>query len=166
MVDLWHEDGSRAVNLVRHSSTAPTVSISSSSTTSFPPPPERAVYMAAPPQWDPMSGRPVPQPPNHYSQQAMPQYSYVPPAHGSAPYQFGSTNGYGPSAPSMMAIAAPPNQNHTRNLIGMNAVNACRLTDPDGKLGFWFVLQDLSVRTEGNFRCVKNSSPLASHSDR
>ncbi|KAF7564127.1 Velvet domain containing protein [Pyrenophora tritici-repentis] len=42
--------------------------------------------------------------------------------------------------------------NHTRNLIGMNAVNACRLNDLDGKAGFWFVLQDLSVRTEGTFR--------------
>ncbi|KAF7564147.1 Velvet domain containing protein [Pyrenophora tritici-repentis] len=34
----------------------------------------------------------------------------------------------------------------------MNAVNACRLNDLDGKAGFWFVLQDLSVRTEGTFR--------------
>jgi hypothetical protein len=34
----------------------------------------------------------------------------------------------------------------------MTAVNACRLTDTKGKTGFWFVLQDLSVRTEGTFR--------------
>ncbi|KAF7441612.1 Velvet domain containing protein [Pyrenophora tritici-repentis] len=47
---------------------------------------------------------------------------------------------------------APMSSNHTRNLIGMNAVNACRLNDLDGKAGFWFVLQDLSVRTEGTFR--------------
>jgi hypothetical protein len=166
MVDLWHEDGTRAVNLVRHSSTAPTVSISSSTTTSYPPPPERTMYMAAPPQWDPLSGRPLPQPPTPYSQHSIPQYNYSTPNHSSAPYQFGSSNGYAPTAPSVMSIAAPPNQNHTRNLIGMNAVNACRLTDPDGKLGFWFVLQDLSVRTEGNFRCVNHKSLLGFHQDR
>lgn len=32
----------------------------------------------------------------------------------------------------------------------MNAVNACRLTDPKGKTDFWFILQDLSVRTKGS----------------
>lgn len=40
----------------------------------------------------------------------------------------------------------------TRNLIGSLAASAFRLTDPNDKLGIWFVLQDLSVRTEGNFR--------------
>ena len=40
----------------------------------------------------------------------------------------------------------------TRNLIGGLTVNAFRLTDTEGKVGFWFVLQDLSIRTEGNFR--------------
>ena len=40
----------------------------------------------------------------------------------------------------------------TRNLIGSLAVNAFKLNDDQGKLGLWFVLQDLSVRTEGEFR--------------
>lgn len=40
----------------------------------------------------------------------------------------------------------------TRNLIGSLAASANRLTDPDDKIGIWFILQDLSVRTEGNFR--------------
>ena len=40
----------------------------------------------------------------------------------------------------------------TRNLIGSLTVSANKLTDPHGKLGVWFVLQDLSVRTEGTFR--------------
>jgi hypothetical protein len=40
----------------------------------------------------------------------------------------------------------------TRNLIGSLAASAFRLTDPDDRIGIWFVLQDLSVRTEGNFR--------------
>jgi hypothetical protein len=151
MVDLWHEDASRAVNLVRHSSAAPTVSISSSTIVSYPPTPERPMYVPAPvaPVWDP--GRPGVAV-NQYGQQ------YYAPQSSPAAYQFGTPNGggYPPSAAMAMTPAPPPsvNQNHTRNLIGQNAVNACRLQDPDGKTGFWFVLQDLSVRTEGTFRCV------------
>lgn len=40
----------------------------------------------------------------------------------------------------------------TRNLIGSLSASAFRLTDPDNKIGVWFILQDLSVRTEGSFR--------------
>lgn len=162
MVDLWHEDSSRAVNLVRHSSAAPTVSISSSTVASYPPPPERNMYMATammPTQWDPTSGRQV-APPAHYPQQGMPQqYNYQPNPSNTGYPSYGAQNGYAPNQqPIPISIPAPTlNQNHTRNLIGMNAVNACRLNDPDGKLGFWFVLQDLSVRTEGNFRYVDHT---------
>ncbi len=42
----------------------------------------------------------------------------------------------------------------TRNLIGSLSASAFKLTDPDNKIGVWFILQDLSVRTEGTFRCV------------
>lgn len=41
---------------------------------------------------------------------------------------------------------------YTRNLIGSLSASAFRLTDPNDKNGIWFVLQDLSVRTEGTFR--------------
>lgn len=47
---------------------------------------------------------------------------------------------------------APPGGMFTRNLIGSLAASAFRLTDPDDRIGIWFVLQDLSVRTEGTFR--------------
>ena len=40
----------------------------------------------------------------------------------------------------------------TRNLIGSLAVTATKLTDLNNKQGIWFILQDLSVRTEGAFR--------------
>jgi len=43
----------------------------------------------------------------------------------------------------------------TRNLIGSLAASAFRLTDPNDRIGIWFVLQDLSVRTEGHFRYVQ-----------
>lgn len=42
--------------------------------------------------------------------------------------------------------------NFQRNLIGSLSVSASYLTDTEDKTGYWFVLQDLSVRTEGNFR--------------
>lgn len=45
-----------------------------------------------------------------------------------------------------------PNGMYTRNLIGSLAASASRLTDPTDKIGIWFILQDLSVRTEGWFR--------------
>lgn len=41
---------------------------------------------------------------------------------------------------------------HTRNLIGSLAATAFKLHDLEDQLGIWFVLQDLSVRTEGEFR--------------
>lgn len=43
----------------------------------------------------------------------------------------------------------------TRNLIGSLAVTASKLNDTHGKQGIWFILQDLSVRTEGSFRYVR-----------
>ena len=39
-----------------------------------------------------------------------------------------------------------------KNLIGSASSSAFRLTDENGKVGLWFILQDLSVRTEGTFR--------------
>jgi hypothetical protein len=46
----------------------------------------------------------------------------------------------------------PPTGMFTRNLIGSLAASASRLTDPSDRIGIWFILQDLSVRTEGDFR--------------
>lgn len=55
--------------------------------------------------------------------------------------------------PQRMPVSSShPSGMFTRNLIGSLAASAFRLTDPDDKIGIWFVLQDLSVRTEGNFR--------------
>ncbi|KAF1942675.1 hypothetical protein EJ02DRAFT_159428 [Clathrospora elynae] len=150
MVDLWDEEGLRAVNLVRHNSSAPTVSISSSVVTSFPPPPERTPYVAThmAPQYDQYRQQMVPM--NPYGQ-PIPQ-AYYPPGPGTGYQQYAYPHHPHHALPSIAIPAPPMNSNHTRNLIGMNSVNATRLHDPDGKTGFWFVLQDLSVRTEGKFR--------------
>jgi hypothetical protein len=43
-----------------------------------------------------------------------------------------------------------------KNLIGSASSSAFRLVDDKGKVGLWFVLQDLSVRTEGWFRLKMN----------
>ena len=72
--------------------------------------------------------------------------------------------GQGPllSPSAMSSQSCDPRSNptgmFTRNLIGSLCVNAFKLTDPENQLGVWFILQDLSVRTEGNFRyeCISD----------
>ncbi|KAI4113740.1 MAG: hypothetical protein LQ345_005344 [Seirophora villosa] len=49
------------------------------------------------------------------------------------------------------SMPTPPGM-FTRNLIGSLGVSAFKLTDNDNNMGIWFILQDLSVRTEGSFR--------------
>lgn len=87
-------------------------------------------------------------PQNGYSQQS--------PAGGHPLYYGQSQAGYQPAdqavAPRMQVSNTPPTGMYTRNLIGSLAASAFRLTDPDDRIGIWFVLQDLSVRTEGIFR--------------
>lgn len=48
-----------------------------------------------------------------------------------------------------------------RNLIGSSSAGANLLQDQHGQYGIWFVLQDLSVRTEGWFRLKLNLFNLA-----
>jgi hypothetical protein len=62
------------------------------------------------------------------------------------------------SMPRMPVSSTAPQGMFTRNLIGSLAASAFRLTDPDDRIGIWFVLQDLSVRTEGTFRYVPSLS--------
>ena len=61
-------------------------------------------------------------------------------------------------APNVVDPRSQPGGMFTRNLIGNLAVTAARLTYPDKDLGIWFVLQDLSIRTEGTFRFVSIST--------
>ena len=49
-------------------------------------------------------------------------------------------------------VGGSANGSITRNLIGSLATSAYKLYDTHDRLGIWFVLQDLSVRTEGTFR--------------
>lgn len=79
----------------------------------------------------------------------------------STPYpgQYVQMQQSSPAFPQGFSQSQPPYaqgpQSHgmyTRNLIGSLTVNAFTLTDTDDNVGHWFVLQDLSVRTEGVFR--------------
>jgi hypothetical protein len=228
-VDLWSQDGTREVNLVRHSASSPSISstslanftevaqsaatftshaIASSRTYNSAAPqfkfeagPNQASPFQAPASFSPY---PVPMQVGSYPQPAHPQYadmSYqqpfapMPNEHGfpqngfqdevPAYYdaqtalhpQFQGVNlmeygmpqqqflgqpgfpsydgGYQPNDQEPQRMPIPqtqPGGMFTRNLIGSLAASAFRLTDPDDRIGIWFVLQDLSVRTEGCFR--------------
>lgn len=135
-VDLWDKDAMREVNIVRASSSSPAVSISTATTTSYPPPSERSVVNAF---GQPMNVM--------YSQQDG----------GQSFYDASQGMGYPQSMYNMHPYQAPVvqpanNAMYTRNLIGSLTVNASLLNDTNDKPGYWFVLQDLSVRTEGWFR--------------
>lgn len=86
------------------------------------------------------SGTPIT--PTHYYQQ-----SHHPPNQG--PLLSPQT-----MMPPTIDPRSAPSGMFTRNLIGSLCVSAFKLTDPDGVMGVWFILQDLSVRTEGSFRYV------------
>jgi hypothetical protein len=159
-VDLWDKDANQEVNLVRHSNSSPAVSISAATTAPYPPPAERpylgiltpgelqAYYQSTgdtrtaqqlqaymPQQMGAMNG---------YQAQSQ-QFGY--------PGQMPQPMGYHQAAQVPIPIIPVPQAGmFTRNLIGSLSVNAFKLVDDKGETGFWFILQDLSVRTEGLFR--------------
>ncbi|TVY82635.1 Velvet complex subunit [Lachnellula suecica] len=220
-VDLWNNDGSKEVNLVRHSQSSPSISLTTPVSYSqvqhdanapnysnilpghggpvkfehgqgpsygtaaynpYPGPPQVTPYaqqssmpqsyagQPGQPQFHPgyaptTNGGPQYPPQNGYSQPSAQQGYYgqqptygsqggmdyplnsQPPSYANRPYVPPDMN-----MARMPVNAAPPGGMFTRNLIGSLAASAFRLTDPDDRIGIWFVLQDLSVRTEGTFR--------------
>ncbi|KZZ91006.1 VelB [Ascosphaera apis ARSEF 7405] len=150
-VDLWSADGTHEVNLVRHSASSP--SISTASASSFPPPPTVLPYPYQPGY--PQGGYPNLYSTPGYNQQGM-QYGgsqqspYYP---MNSPYY---PQGGGVVQHPLSHVQAPPTGMFTRNLIGSLSASAFQLTDVENRLGIWFILQDLSVRTEGNFRLKMN----------
>nr|OQO27588.1 hypothetical protein B0A51_05218 [Rachicladosporium sp. CCFEE 5018] len=132
-VDLWDKDAGQEVNIVKASSTSPAASISTAQTTSFPPVEGNA----------------------HLIMQHQQQ-------HGPLQYMGNDPNGqpiYGAPDPQQMPMPQTHSAStamYTRNLIGSLTVNASSLNDTKKQPGFWFVLQDLSVRMEGHFRLKMN----------
>ncbi|KAJ5820443.1 VeA-like protein [Penicillium riverlandense] len=153
-VDLWNADGTNEVNLVKHSATSPSISTAMSS--SYPPPPQSMspTYSA----YNNPYGQPVyPGMNNYYGGAQMgyqnpygasPQAGYYPNQY----YQGGGQMATAMSPAGAQPVSGGPGGMFTRNLIGSLSASAFRLTDPDNKIGVWFILQDLSVRTEGTFR--------------
>ncbi|PWY86922.1 hypothetical protein BO70DRAFT_287901 [Aspergillus heteromorphus CBS 117.55] len=154
MVDLWNAEGTSEVNLVKHSATSPSISTAMSS--SYPPPPH-SVSPSFPPYAPNTYGQSVGYPQINSYYGGNPQLPYQnpypanPQAHYYQPYYPG---GHMPPAniSPTQPVASGPGGMFTRNLIGSLSASAFRLTDPDNKIGVWFILQDLSVRTEGIFR--------------
>ncbi|KAF5527096.1 Velvet complex subunit B [Colletotrichum aenigma] len=167
-VDLWDEKAQHEVNLVRHSST--TASISTTTPTPFhtlrqdPPgmPPYADLipgYAAGPAYGQQQQPPPIPgyqgyqPPPTAYTST---NASFAPPtqyfpnhAASTVPSQADMTYGH---RQSMSMATNQPQGMFTRNLIGSLASSAFRLSDTEDNVGIWFVMQDLSVRTEGLFR--------------
>ncbi|KAJ1930090.1 hypothetical protein IWQ60_000633 [Tieghemiomyces parasiticus] len=72
----------------------------------------------------------------------------APPAVGPSP----QPSAVGTTPPQRPGLLPPGKAMETRNLIGSPATSACKLYDTENRLGIFFIFQDLSVRTEGNFR--------------
>ncbi|KAL2072863.1 hypothetical protein VTL71DRAFT_12206 [Oculimacula yallundae] len=100
---------------------------------------------------------------NGYSQPTG-QSNYYPTTTGSNQMDYPSQgqqtpNRYGPTRSySQSEITRSPTNNSapqgmfTRNLIGSLTASAFKLIDTGEKIGIWFIMQDMSIRTEGNFR--------------
>ncbi|KAF2168908.1 hypothetical protein M409DRAFT_65262 [Zasmidium cellare ATCC 36951] len=158
-VDLWAESADREANVVRASSSSPAVSISSATTTSYPPPQETPRHAESQPiMYMDHNGNPMyANMPGYAVQMGRPS---IMPGYGGYMYP----QVHGPA----MAFQQPPSTSassamYTRNLIGSLTVNAARLTDNESKAGYWFVLQDLSVRTEGFFRLRMSFIDISNH---
>lgn len=125
-------------------------------TPSYGQPPSRQMY-GQPPQMPHPHQQMQPQMPHHqqmHSQQ--PQMSHHVMPHQNMQPQFPPPGQYavGHAHVGQPPHPAPAPGMFTRNLIGSLSVNAFKLEDEKGTLGIWFILQDLSVRTEGAFRYV------------
>lgn len=134
------------MNLVKHS--APSPSISTAIASSYPPPPQSLspTYSTYAENANGQTARCLMN--NYYG--GIQTYQS---ACGYPPYY--PEGGYIP--PSMPPAASNAGGMFTRNLVGSLTASAFRLTGPDDKIGVWFILQDLSVRTEGVFQYILSS---------
>lgn len=155
-VDLWDEAGQKEQNLVMHPNTA-----------------SHAAFQVGPPTESSVSYRAYPQESPSYGS----GYQSYNPHHGShfhPPYHRPSEQ-YGHSGTGQVHHMYPPTPSEdfpaqptqggqfTRNLIGSLTASAFRLRDDKKEMGIWFILQDLSVRTEGKFRLKFSFFNLATY---
>jgi hypothetical protein len=81
-------------------------------------------------------------------------------ANGGAP-SYTQRNSQDMGIPSNGSVRDARETTIARNLIGSSSAGANLLQDECGEFGIWFVLQDISVRTEGWFRLKMNLFNLA-----
>ncbi|PBP24999.1 hypothetical protein BUE80_DR004192 [Diplocarpon rosae] len=118
-------------------------------------PPYTSGQSSAPPNSYP---QPSAQPNDYQNGPGSAHVDYPPPLPSQLPSHQYAQMPPRPYTPQEMTVArghaghGSPQGMFTRNLIGSLSASAFRLTDYDDKIGIWFVLQDLSVRTEGSFR--------------
>jgi hypothetical protein len=178
-VDLWNLHGIREDNCVKHNNTSP--SISSSITSVYP-----AAIGPQPPSFQPLPSYDLNRLPTYGQTRSGPQPNPLSPIMISSPSSVATYistpasvngNGYvhgGPSSPANynysgghqglqpargsqdMGSSRGEGIQVAKNLIGSSSSSAFRLKDMDNKVGLWFILQDLSVRTEGWFRLKMN----------
>ncbi|GKT82966.1 developmental regulator VelB [Colletotrichum tofieldiae] len=84
--------------------------------------------------------------------QFAPPTQYFPQHANPAPVPSQADMAYGGHRQSLSMAASQPQGMFTRNLIGSTASSAFKLNDVEDHVGIWFIMQDLSVRTEGHFR--------------
>src|SRR5579871_812872 len=139
-VDLWNNEATQEVNLVRHSNTSPAVTISTASTTSYPPPPERPLLNFLSPMPLGVYYR-DPVPAAHFpglqygAAAAAPMYQQPSPSTPTSANGFQTQTPYVQAANNPIPIVPTPAAGmFTRNLIGSLAVNAFKLNDDQGKL--------------------------------
>lgn len=143
-VDLWDGEGRHEQNLVMHPNTSSALTNSSANSphtpNNYPP---HGVYAGQ-------------EHGNYYHQ---PDYypghnpGYAPPYQSSSGFPPGSSmhRPY-PHSDDYPGHSTQTTGQFTRNLIGSLTASAFRLKDDKNVPGIWFVLQDLSVRTEGQFK--------------
>jgi hypothetical protein len=145
-VDLWDGEGRQEQNLVMHPNTASAaLSGSNANSPNTPSYPHHHQYM------------PIDNPPFYPN-----EYQGYIPHGGSSGYQPGypPPPGFAPGSSSMhhqyaedfRGQSPQSSGQFTRNLIGSLTASAFRLKDHKAVPGIWFILQDLSVRTEGQFK--------------
>jgi hypothetical protein len=113
---------------------------------------------------------------NNFNMTSLPNTELEQGSYGTAPYhseapqptytQYPPSIPGSPPSPTMVTPAAvPPLPRHTytRTLVGPLSANACRLLDEHRKPGIFFLFQDLSVRTEGQFRGDSYYFPHLTH---
>ncbi|KFY34050.1 hypothetical protein V494_07094 [Pseudogymnoascus sp. VKM F-4513 (FW-928)] len=95
----------------------------------------------------------APEPPNHHIYYHTGDGVHAVASNAPRPADLMYDPSVAPRTPAPQGHQGPgPHGMLTRNLIGSLAASASKLADPHDKIGIWFVLQDMSIRTEGNFR--------------